>query len=74
MNCLTCARTERTEVAVAICPHCNAGLCQQHLAETAARRRPGGMNLSCGHDTWDTAWKQPSRSTAPQESSVASTR
>lgn len=73
MNCLTCARTDKAAVAVAICPHCSAGLCQQHVAETAARRGPGGMNLSCGHDTWNAAWKQPSQG-APQESSVASNR
>ena len=68
MNCLTCARSGSAQTAVALCPHCSAGLCLDHVAETASRRGPGGFRLSCGHDTWATP-----RSTAqgrrPRESS-----
>jgi len=68
MHCLTCARTGTAQAAVALCPHCSAGLCLDHVAETAAHRGPGGLRLSCGHDTW-----APPGSTAqgrrPQESS-----
>jgi hypothetical protein len=74
MNCLTCARAGADSAAVALCPHCQAGLCLNHVAETARAAAPGGMRLSCGHDTWDPAWQQASRGRRPQESSVASNR
>ena len=72
MNCLTCARTGADQTAVAICPHCSAGLCFTHVTETAARRGPGGTRLSCGHDTWAPAWQQNAQGRSPQESSIAS--
>jgi len=53
MNCYVCAtRDATTTAAVAICRHCNAGLCLPHLREAAATQQAGGMNLTCIHDTW----------------------
>jgi hypothetical protein len=75
MNCLVCARSARNPApAVAICPHCSAGLCLTHVEETARTPSPGGMRLSCGHGTWDPAWQQTSQAERPQESSVAPVR
>ena len=58
MMCFVCARGGSDSSAVAICPHCKAGLCMQHVAETALDAGPGGMNLSCKHGTWDHARRQ----------------
>jgi hypothetical protein len=74
MNCLVCARAGGDRTAVAICPHCSAGLCPHHVAETARSASPGGMRLSCGHDTWDPASQQASPGRRPQESSFAPDR
>jgi hypothetical protein len=52
MKCLVCARADAEESAVAMCPHCNAGLCLVHVAEAAREPGPGGLRLACGHDTW----------------------
>lgn len=52
MNCYVCAKEARGVPAVALCKHCNAGLCLEHLRATVARRGPGGTFLDCGHDTW----------------------
>lgn len=74
MHCLTCARTGAVEVAVATCPHCSAGLCLTHVEETASRRGPGGMRLSCGHDTWTPLGTEPASTVQgrrPQESSIS---
>lgn len=52
MNCYVCATASRTEPAVAICRHCGAGLCLEHMREAAAWSGPGGMAaLGCEHDT-----------------------
>ena len=53
MNCLVCARAGNEHSAVAICPHCSAGLCLGHVTEAAWDPGPGGMRLTCGHRTWD---------------------
>jgi hypothetical protein len=55
MKCLVCARAGDDRSAVAICPHCSAGLCLTHVAETASRPGPGGTRLACGHNTWRAA-------------------
>jgi len=53
MNCYVCATRQGTPTpAVALCRHCDAGLCLPHLRETAASQQAGGMNLNCIHDTW----------------------
>jgi len=43
------------------------------VRETARDQGPGGMNLSCGHQTWDSAWQQ-ARVSGPQESFIAPDR
>ena len=68
MNCLTCARSGSAQSAVALCPHCSAGLCLDHVAETAAHRGPGGTRLSCGHNTWAMP-QNTAQGRRPQESS-----
>jgi len=73
MNCLSCARTGAERTAVALCPHCKAGLCLRHVQETADDPGPGGLRLSCGHHTWDSAWQQ-AQGRDPQESSIAPDR
>lgn len=73
MNCLRCARTGTEQTAVALCPHCQAGLCLDHVRETAGTPGPGGMRLSCGHHTWDSAWQQ-AQGGNPQESTIAPDR
>jgi len=53
MNCLECAKGGSTTIAVALCQHCNAGLCMDHLRDTATDRSPGQMQVTCCHSTWD---------------------
>lgn len=48
MNCYVCATRERQTSAVAICRHCQVGLCMDHLAE-ARRFSAGGMRYACAH-------------------------
>jgi hypothetical protein len=55
MKCYVCARAGDDAAAVAICPHCSAGLCLVHVTETARDEGPGGLRLSCGHSTWSRA-------------------
>jgi hypothetical protein len=52
MKCFVCARAGDDDSAVALCPHCNAGLCLVHVGEAARDSGPGGLRLSCGHATW----------------------
>jgi hypothetical protein len=66
MNCLSCARLGADRTAVAMCPRCQAGLCLGHVEDAARRGGAGGTNLSCGHDTWDSAWQQ-AQGRYPQE-------
>lgn len=51
MNCYECAKAGVAEPAVAICPHCYAGLCISHLDLDVADPGRGGMYLGCSHDT-----------------------
>jgi hypothetical protein len=55
MLCFPCAQAGDESPAVALCPHCQAGLCLWHVAEAAADPGPGGLRLGCAHSTWDTA-------------------
>lgn len=56
MNCYVCATKDMREApAVALCKHCDAGLCLQHLRVAAATQQAGGLNLACIHDTWSPA-------------------
>ena len=52
MHCYVCAEQEVERPAVALCRTCSAGLCLEHLRETAARFAQGNMYEYCHHDTW----------------------
>lgn len=58
MLCYSCAEQEVEEPAVALCRGCNAGLCMDHLRETAAHFSSDSMLATCHHVTW-TASKHP---------------
>ena len=49
VNCYQCATAGGQNEAVAICPHCGAGMCIRHLREEQARPGPGGTRIGCGH-------------------------
>lgn len=51
MNCYCCIEQGIHFPAVAICRSCGAGLCLDHLQETASRLAPNVL-ASCHHDTW----------------------
>jgi hypothetical protein len=58
MNCFECATTGSDRTAVALCRHCNAGLCLDHLREAASVQSRGVTN-NCSHETWHVAsWPQ----------------
>ncbi|HSC72693.1 MAG TPA: DUF2180 family protein [Gaiellaceae bacterium] len=48
MNCFECAKTNDTVAAIAICRHCQVGLCFDHLIE-AEHFLVGGTHESCPH-------------------------
>lgn len=59
MYCYECSKQGVTTPAVALCRCCSAGLCIQHLRETAElfavdkkRLGPRIISPSCHHDTW----------------------
>lgn len=53
MNCYVCATKDmRDTPAVALCKHCDAGLCLNHLRVAASTQQAGGLNFACTHDTW----------------------
>jgi hypothetical protein len=52
MHCYVCAEEEVDRPAVALCRSCSAGLCLEHVRETAARFVDGNMYEYCHHDTW----------------------
>jgi hypothetical protein len=52
LNCYECSKSGVEKPAVAICRSCSAGLCLEHLRETAAYLPTGGIRYSCAHDTW----------------------
>ena len=51
MLCYPCATRGVERPAVAACRSCSAGLCLEHLRETAAGLAPNPLS-GCGHDTW----------------------
>lgn len=61
MECYECAKRGTSQEAVAVCRYCSAGLCLEHLHETAARMQNGSLSPTCHHDTWipDPAWRAP---------------
>ena len=52
MSCYVCAEHGVEQPAVALCRTCSAGLCLEHLRQTAARLQSDGILASCHHDTW----------------------
>ena len=52
MHCYVCAEQNVERSAVALCRTCSAGLCLEHLRETAAQFAHGNMYEYCHHDTW----------------------
>jgi hypothetical protein len=72
MNCFECARGGSTTTAVALCRHCNAGLCVDHLRDAATDRPQGGLHATCRHSTWDVrSWSPRSLPEANRMSSEA---
>lgn len=49
MNCYECAIQGEPVPAVAICSHCNVGMCLEHL-QLALDYRVGGTTYGCRHD------------------------
>jgi hypothetical protein len=58
MKCYECAKQGVDRSAVALCRSCSAGLCLDHLHETAAHFASDHMLATCNHDTW-TMTKRP---------------
>jgi hypothetical protein len=60
MYCYPCAEQGVNQPAVALCRSCHAGLCLEHLRETAEKfatdehLASGSMSDACHHDTWAT--------------------
>jgi hypothetical protein len=52
MFCYPCAKTGVERPAVALCRSCSAGLCPEHLLETAVRFASDNALATCHHDTW----------------------
>ncbi len=58
MHCYPCTEQGVNQPAVALCHSCLAGLCLEHLRETAERftaderHAIGIMSGACHHDTW----------------------
>ena len=52
MHCYECAEQGVEQPAVALCRSCSAGLCLEHLRETAARFASDHILAPCHHDTW----------------------
>lgn len=52
MLCYSCALDGHEHPAVALCRSCTAGLCLEHLHETASRFAASRILESCHHDTW----------------------
>jgi Uncharacterized protein conserved in archaea (DUF2180) len=52
MLCYPCAENGVERAAVALCSGCSAGLCREHLRETAAQLASDNPFAGCRHDTW----------------------
>jgi hypothetical protein len=66
MSCYVGAEHGVEQPAVALCRTCSAGLCLEHLRQTAARLQSDGLLTSRHHDTWSA----PSRRNADAGSSA----
>jgi hypothetical protein len=52
MLCYPCAKNGVERPAVALCTSCSAGLCREHLLETATQLASDNPFAGCHHDTW----------------------
>jgi Uncharacterized protein conserved in archaea (DUF2180) len=52
MLCYPCAKNGVERAAVALCSSCSAGLCPEHLRETAAQLASDNPFAGCRHGTW----------------------
>ena len=51
MNCYVCDKGGRSVASVAICHHCGAALCREHLdADLLSKRSHGLARHGCTHD------------------------
>lgn len=51
MNCYVCDQSGRVSPAVAVCHHCGAALCREHLdQDLLAQRAHGHIRHRCSHD------------------------
>jgi Uncharacterized protein conserved in archaea (DUF2180) len=52
MDCYVCATEGIERHAVALCRSCGAGLCMEHLQQTASYLATGAIRTACSHGTW----------------------
>jgi hypothetical protein len=52
MQCYVCIEEGVDRPAVALCRSCSAGLCLDHLRDTAAHFASDHILAPCHHDTW----------------------
>jgi Uncharacterized protein conserved in archaea (DUF2180) len=52
MLCYPCAENGLERPAIALCTICSAGLCHEHLRETAAQLASDNPFAGCRHHTW----------------------
>lgn len=52
MDCYECAKGGIERHAVALCRSCGAGLCMDHLEQTASYLATGAIRAACAHRTW----------------------
>ena len=48
MNCYVCDNDGHASGAVAVCQHCGAALCRDHLDQELLTRKPSGLAPSTG--------------------------
>lgn len=53
MDCYECAKEGIERHAVALCRSCDAGLCMDHLEQTASYLATGAIRTACAHGTWN---------------------
>jgi hypothetical protein len=76
MLCYSCAEQGVHQTAIALCRSCYAGLCMDHLRETAAQLAsdPTSDRMSphhCQHDTWSATERPVDASAHPHAASPA---
>jgi hypothetical protein len=61
MLCYPCAKNGVERQSVALCTSCSAGLCQEHLSETAMQLASDNPFAGCRHETWAAVLGPPER-------------